>query len=635
MFGAFMSACQRVFLNTRGRIPNNQILTVPLTGTGEDFRYDNDFTATGAEWSSDTLKGSCLAQNQTGDYLDGVSTFDISSTWTISLCVKKTNSNMVNQNILSIGDDTTEYVMVSMGDGSSNNVKLEVKGNSATVLNTLEPIVPNRWYHILVTGNNGEVTLFLDGSQVYQQSTTFTANTPNITIGNHVSTRTNGMVGRYSTLRAWNSVLSQSDVKHIFDYDLYNHPLRVDNDLIAVYPFYDSYDDNWHTQRHLTVTGSVPLTDRAANFNGNSGNFLKLSLSVPDIYAIVFDITPTNEITSASLKQQLIGFGASDIGVFLGQSDGSATNETLSIKSADGEVTYITDNIANTYCSRIICNWNSANSKYDIHVNGELVTQSAGTTDASLITSGDRISFSESDAYDGKISYVRIYSASLGAKDIPLLFVSSPDAYYTFINTLVDKQGNYSNASLINGASAYTDGTRGDVYYTDGTDDRIDLPLGNMGDIFTVTAWIKPLETVSGDDNILMNKAYTSHSSPYYEWAVINDVTNSKARINIYGDTTVVLYFDNNNYFPIDTWVHIAFSIDYTNSIARVYVNGQIIKSATLNNMSKNYNTPLSLGGYTNVTNSAYNTKCLFSDVRYYKEELDTVTVQDIYENTL
>ena len=620
MFGAFLGMCQRIKNQDKGSIPDDAIINVPLTGTGEDFQNDNDFTTSGEEWSSDTLKGSCLTHNETTDYVDGVSLFDISSTWTIALWTKKTNSNMVNQNILSIGDNTTEYIMVSMGDGSSNNVKLEVKGDSTIVSNTLEPIVPNRWYQVLVTGNNGVVTLFIDGSQLYQSTVTFTANTPNITIGNHVSTRTNGMVGKLSTLRAWNNVLTQEEITDLFNHDLYNHPIDIDHDVIAVYPFYKSFDDNWFTKNNLSLTGTVALTDRSANFNGNAGNFLKKILSVPDIHAIRFKITPSNDITNVTVKQQIIGFGASDVGVFIGQSDGSATDETLSIKSSDGDVTYITDTINSSECSEIMFNWNSVELKYDVYFNSIKKTQSNGTNASSLISNGDRISFSESDAYNGKITDVYIYSSSITDEEIDSILID--------ISTGL--QGNYpleNNSFDIENSNNGTDHlvTYNGTYVTgNGYNQYVSIPIPYKGITERTYSFWARVETggTSGVDRFLVGSdSKDTYSVNNYDWffSIRDDIGVSYSSLV------------NSNALDISRWYMFSVIVnhdtgEYSWYQDAVYMGNSTSSIFTKNNKSNN----LQVSGFTDFSNS-YATESKVANLRVYDRNLKIKDIEHIY----
>jgi len=640
MFGAFLTACNRILNSNQGKIPNGIIQYSPLTGTGTDFKADNDLVGTGSEWSQDNLKGSCLVQNQTTDYVDGISVVDIASTWSMSLWCKKENSNMVNQYVLSIGDNTTEYIMVSLGNTTSNRVVFEVKGNTTEFDNSYATdIVTNRWYNIILTANNGVITLYLDGVQRYQLTTTFTANTPNITIGNHVTNRTKGMVGRYSQFRIFNKVLSSDDINNLHKRDLYNHPLIVDHDVVGVYPFYKDAKDNWFTQHNLTITGSVPFTDRAANFNNVSGNYLKTLLTTPDIYAIYFEYIPNNDITNATAKQEIVSFG-SNLGVYCGSSDANATNETLLIMNGSNS-TYITDTLTAGECNKIFFRFLNANI-YKVIVNGEEVTTTANTNGhAGLITGGDRIALSENNPIDGKIQNLRLWSAlisddeelkiSSGLETFDIFGDGSCIAWYRFNGNVLD-EGNNGHDGIATSVTYLVDGVlNSQCIHFDGVDSVVELDDflhgQNSRTEFSVSMHIRPLDTTN-------NYAYSiqgrfANNGDNYSYI---SQAGQKFRYTegTWGGT--YKYIDSDNTYTINQWYHIV-ATRSSSGIMRLYVD-KVLQSSTntANNITySQYHT--TFGGTTNSNNSnTYaNIKVDIDEVRYFDKELTQSEVERLY----
>ena len=639
MFGAFLTACSRKYNAIKGKIPDSIVQYSPLTGSGTDFKADNDFSETGSEWSQDNLKGSCLQQNQTTDYLDGISVIDIASTWSMSLWCKKENSNMVNQYILSIGDNTTEYIMVSLGNTTSNRVIFEVKGNTTEYDNSYTvDIIPNRWYNIILTADSGTITLYLDGIQRYQLSTTFTANTPNITIGNHVTDRTKGMVGKYSQFRIFDETLDSNSVEDLHRRDLYNHPLLVDHDVIGVYPFYKNAKDNWFTQYELTVTGSVPFTDRAANFNNLSGNFLKRTFSVPDVYAIYFEYIPTNDITDATTKQEIISFG-SNLGVYCGSSDANATNETLLIMNGNNS-TYVTNILNKDSCNKIMFSFDVVNNLYDIFLNGKKQIATANTNGhAGLITNGDRIALGENNPIDGKIQNLRLWSAVLTENEENIISSNletfdifgdgSCIAWYRFNGNTDDEGGNYNGTStnitylndgVLSSQCIHFNGTNGIVELNEflhGVNSRTE---------FSVSLHVRPLNSdakyaysIQGQFNNTNNKySYISQDGKF------------KYTEGVWGSTYVTIKSDDD--YTTGQWYHLVITRS-ANRDMKMYVN-KVLQTQTAIAPDITYSTyPTTLGGTTdaNNNNSYANISVDLDEVRYFDKELTQSEVERLY----
>ena len=624
MFGAFLTACNRILNSNQGKIPNGLIQYSPLTGTGTDFKADNDLVGTGSEWVQDNLKGSCLVQNQTTDYVDGISVVDIASTWSMSLWCKKENSNMVNQYVLSIGDNTTEYIMVSLGNTTSNRVIFEVKGNTTEFDNSyVTDIVPNRWYNIALTANNGVITLYLDGVQRYQLTTTFTANTPNITIGNHVTDRTKGMVGRYSQFRIFDSVLSSDDINNLHKRDLYNHPLVVDHDVIGVYPFYKDAKDNWFTQHELTTTGSVPFTDRAANFNNVSGNYLKTLLATPDIYAIYIEYIPTNDITNATAKQEIISFG-SNLGVYCGSSDANATNETLLIMNGSNS-TYITDTIDEDICQKILFNWNTTNSNYDIQVNKEVKTTTANTNGhAGLITGGDRIALSENNPIDGKIQNLRLWSVPLTNDEINSLggVLTKVKFYWKLDGNAAESKGTGKDGTWDIGTEAYTSGHDSNQSADFNGSSRIRIPAGVADNKnYSYGCWFKT--TYSSDWQGLVE-----FFDDYYIFLIVRnngDVETQDGHNNL--RTSGVAYNDGN-------WHHVMVTKNDVTDF-KLYIDGEL-KLQALNsgvNVASNSNGKNTIGNYCSEGTEQKYFHGQIDNVVYFDFALSDSEIQELYNS--
>lgn len=163
-------------------------------------------------------------------------------------------------------------------------------------------------------------------------------------------------------------------------------------------------------------------------------------------------------------------------------------------------------------------------------------------------------------------------------------------------------------------------------YEFDGINDTIIIPnLGFTQNVFTVSMWIKPSQSLSTRSFFLTpQSAGIDH---YLEYDSVNQKVNLV--ITELADVNARAISLPNNSVPKDKWTHIAFSINNQN--IKMYVNGE----KTVDNIQID---PIAL--WSSVWylgqrgNNTYYYKGLFDDIRIYNRSLSENEIAQIYNLT-
>src|SRR5438876_621444 len=78
-----------------------------------------------------------------------------------------------------------------------------------------------------------------------------------------------------------------------------------------------------------------------------------------------------------------------------------------------------------------------------------------------------------------------------------------------------------TNNAMIYGGVTFTNGEVEKAFLLNGTDGYIEVPNApalNPRDAITVEAWYSPISFAGNGNNAIVDKGYTSHSSPYYQY---------------------------------------------------------------------------------------------------------------------
>ncbi|NWG12949.1 MAG: tandem-95 repeat protein [Acidobacteria bacterium] len=199
-------------------------------------------------------------------------------------------------------------------------------------------------------------------------------------------------------------------------------------------------------------------------------------------------------------------------------------------------------------------------------------------------------------------------------------------AYYPFHNNTKDESGN-GNDGTLSGALPTADRT-GKVYSAyrfDGVDDYIAIPNASMTstDSFSVAAWVRNLD--SSFDDTTRNHIFTLSDpntmlglEPNYKfsfrvgWAVYS-----------FGTVFSTNTFSDNNYH------HVAAVYDYNNSVIKLYVDGTLEGSATINRTIGIGSGPHYIGNYSHVS-PAYTWRGDIDEVRIYHRPISEFEIQQL-----
>ncbi len=250
--------------------------------------------------------------------------------------------------------------------------------------------------------------------------------------------------------------------------------------------------------------------------------------------------------------------------------------------------------------------------------------------------------------------YVRFivnYACGLGVTGNPppppyrsLLLSQSPLAYWRFgepTGTLAtDETANANTGTYMNGVTLGVAGAiAGDTNTAasfDGTDDYVTVPNKpslNPAYALTLEAWVKPSFS-SELQKPLIVKGYTSHSAPYYSYALfMTDRSTAPKRVGFHlalGGAWTYILVDNTGW-QSGIWNHVAAT--YDGSAMRVYVNGREVGSRAASGALVSYVTPLTIGAYANLSKtSAYLYKGQIDEPALYVRALTAAEVKGHFD---
>jgi RHS repeat-associated protein len=199
-------------------------------------------------------------------------------------------------------------------------------------------------------------------------------------------------------------------------------------------------------------------------------------------------------------------------------------------------------------------------------------------------------------------------------------------AYYPFHNNAKDESGN-GNDGKVSGALPTADRT-GKVYSAyrfDGADDYIAIPNASMTSTnsFSVAAWVRNLDNSFGDTT--RNHIFTL-SDPNTALALEPDYRFSfRAGWVVYSFGTIY----STNTFTDNNYHHVAAVYDYNNLVIKLYVDGKLEGSATINRTIGIGTGPHYIGNYSHVS-PAYTWEGDIDEVRIYNRAISEFEIQQL-----
>ena len=201
--------------------------------------------------------------------------------------------------------------------------------------------------------------------------------------------------------------------------------------------------------------------------------------------------------------------------------------------------------------------------------------------------------------------------------------------------TIAHDSSQYSNdGTLYNGSVScfggdcptWVDGKFGKALSFDGVNDYVEVPDMVMSGNKTLELWIKPnfdyddgkqygiMCWVYNDDNFFNLYKEPTKNSIYFAW---------KGQ----GNWNYISYVYN---FTSGTWLHLAFTLDFSTGEAKQYINGELVKSKTgfTEIVSGSHNLRIGVHGAENYFNG------LIDEVRIYNRALSEEEIKQLYKLT-
>lgn len=212
-------------------------------------------------------------------------------------------------------------------------------------------------------------------------------------------------------------------------------------------------------------------------------------------------------------------------------------------------------------------------------------------------------------------------------------------AYYPFDGNANDESIN-NNHGIVNGPTLTNDrfGNEESAYSFDGINDYImiqdDSTLNPVN--ITVCAWYKTVSFEGYGNNPIIDKAYTSHMEPYYQYhlGVVGDqyIYQGQARFqtDLSVDTFRVKYFTNDNFWRPGFWYFLCITYDGTNF--KTYINGEVNNVVFYQGQITNYGQNLFIAKYGNIDQY---TPGVIDDIRIYNRALESSSVKALYEENI
>lgn len=225
-----------------------------------------------------------------------------------------------------------------------------------------------------------------------------------------------------------------------------------------------------------------------------------------------------------------------------------------------------------------------------------------------------------------------------------LVMASEPMSYWRFngnASAVHDSSGSSNTATRDGGVTTGVDGAlTGDgntAYSFNGTSGYVQAPssasLNQPSSALTVEAWVKPTTGMFGGQIPVLVKGYTSHSNPYYQYAIFMfDVGGYPKMIDFDFTTGGTLrdVYVNHTGWVYNVWNHIVAT--YDGSYARIYVNGVQKTAVSVSGTVNSYSTPTVIGGYANVSHTSGNVFAGgIDEVAIYDTALSAETIAEHY----
>lgn len=193
----------------------------------------------------------------------------------------------------------------------------------------------------------------------------------------------------------------------------------------------------------------------------------------------------------------------------------------------------------------------------------------------------------------------------------------------------------YSNTVALSGASLVQDrsGITGSALSFDGLQNNLSVQnTGLLNPIYiTVCAWIKPVSFTGVGNNTIIEKPFTSHSNPFYQYklGITGDTYSNLPASFVFslavgGRNTVVT--TNSNAWQANRWYFVVGT--YDGDVMRLYVNGLQAAAQAVTGTIPNFSRDISVAKFGNLSHF---TPGVIDDIRIYDRALSESEIQSLF----
>ena len=248
-------------LSNVGQVPTSEqsgitylTKTFPPTGLVGWWRFNGDATDSsgngnngmvyGTKTYVDSPMGKALSFDGVNNYVDCGNDASLKPTiaLTVEAWVNYTDffSDSVGHAIVSESQYTSNGFMLYQACGDPyNRVRYFVRIDTGLFIGQSgTPLLINTWYHLAMTYDGSDLTLYIDGDYDSSVSATgavkWSGTTPNLYIGSTYTAGCKKFKGLIDDVRIWNVALPQDQLGKVYEWDGFFRPIDIDNDVFNV-----------------------------------------------------------------------------------------------------------------------------------------------------------------------------------------------------------------------------------------------------------------------------------------------------------------------------------------------------------------------------------------------------------------
>ncbi|MDD5337712.1 MAG: hypothetical protein PHS02_04485, partial [Candidatus ainarchaeum sp.] len=393
---------------------------------------------------------------------------------------------------------------------------------------------------------------------------------------------------------------------------LSNQTYEISISVLNVHSYPTLYG-NWTVE--FTTLGEANLTITATNEPNYTSEYTRWSDSEEESYDLKFlELRCGNE----TLQYAWLGTGClnEECSIFVeNYSCGGTAYETSKVLSAKKHVLRFGfgDEIAYAY-----------NDAANITINSIILNSSSGTNSTRenltvYVNATDANGYNVSIAYDWRLSDTSIAVLNLNFDVNNSAGAGETRSYSTI----------YSNGTVNGAVWNSTGGFNGTgAYEFDGADDYINATTLNLGNAFTLEAWVKRRGDGHTSGRDIIQQQYGS-GAPYASWGLSLMEDN---RIDFFTGATDDSFTGGikTPVLSLDTWYYVVAT--YSGSNKSIYINGLLVNSTSYSKTIKYSSDPFLLGTWTyNPTGNSFNG--VIDGVRIYGRALSSQEILALYNN--